>query len=270
MAQFDSRLFDGVRAVVLDGDGVLWRGSAPLPGISDFFGLLERLGIPFVLATNNSTRMVEDYVRKLEGLGIQAQPSNIVTSATATAAYLKATYGEDLAVHIVGEAGLHQILLEAGYANQMSRADVVVAGLDRDLTYEKVRRAAHFILNGAVFVGTNGDRTFPTPGGLAPGAGAVLAAIQTTCGREPIVIGKPQPTMFAMALRSLNVAPEEALMIGDRLDTDILGAQRAGLRTALVMCGVTDPETLAASKIQPDAVFKDLLEVATQWHEVRP
>lgn len=256
------------QAVILDGDGVLWRGNEPLPGLRALFDFFTVAGLPFVLATNNSTRTVQDYIRKLAGFGITAGPDNVVTSATATADYLRAHYDSGLRVHVVGEAGLHQILLEAGFPVNMVAADVVVAGMDRDITYEKLRRAATFIRNGARFIGTNGDLTFPMPDGLAPGAGTVLAALEAASGQAPFVIGKPAPTMFEMALSRLGVAPDRAIMIGDRLETDILGGQRAGMSTALVMSGVTTPEILAESEIQPDAVFEDLRDLLAAWQEV--
>lgn len=256
------------QAVILDGDGVLWRGNEPLPGLRELFDFFQAADLPFVLATNNSTRTVQNYIDKLAGFGIVAGPDNIVTSATATADYLKTTYGTDLQVHIVGEPGLFDILFDAGYPNHMMDADVVVAGLDRDITYEKLRRATGLIRDGARFIGTNGDLTFPTPEGLAPGAGSVLAALEAASGQTPDVIGKPAATMFEMALARLQVAPDHAVMVGDRLDTDILGAQRAGMATALVMSGVTTAAQLAVSDIQPDAVFEDLHTLHEAWQAV--
>lgn len=258
-----------VKVAILDGDGVLWRSTAMLPGVPDIFTFFEEAGIPYILATNNSTQTVQGYVDKLTALGIKAGPENIVTSATAAADYLQVTFGPDIRLHIVGEPGLHEIMLAAGYPNHMAAVDVVVAGMDRDLTYEKLRRAAAFIRNGAVFIGTNGDRTFPVPEGLAPGAGSLLAALEASTGQKPRIIGKPEPTMFEMALRRLGVAPQEALMVGDRLETDILGAERAGMLTALMMSGVTNEETLARSDIQPDAVFAHVGALLDTWRRVR-
>ncbi|MBN2471702.1 MAG: HAD-IIA family hydrolase [Anaerolineae bacterium] len=254
-----------VKVAVLDGDGVLWRGSTLLPGVPEVFDFFEQAGIPYILATNNSTQTIQAYVDKLAALGISAGPENVVTSATATADYLQATYGHDIRVHIVGEPGLHEIMLAAGYANCMTDADVVVAGMDRDLTYEKLRRATLFIRNGATFIGTNGDLTFPVPEGLAPGAGSLLAALEASSGQKPMIIGKPEPTMFEMALRRAGVAPQDAIMVGDRLETDILGAQRAGMQTALVMSGVTNEAVLQQSDIQPDGVFTHVAALLEVW-----
>lgn len=266
MKEFQQNLKQA-QAVILDGDGVLWRGNEPLPGLSALFDFFQSAGLPFVLATNNSTRTVQDYVRKLAAFGIAAGPENVVTSATATADYLRTTYPTGVRVHVVGESGLHQILLDAGFPASLIEADVVVAGMDRDITYEKLRRAAAFIRGGARFIGTNGDLTFPTPDGLSPGAGTVLAALEAASGQKPFVIGKPEPTMFEMALSHLGVTPARAIMIGDRLETDILGGQRAGMATALVMSGVTTPDVLAESSIQPDAVFEGLEELLAAWQQ---
>jgi len=255
----ESYVLQGVQAVVMDMDGVLWRGDAPLPGLHAFFEFLQQRSLPFILATNNSTKTVEAYVQTLAKLGVTVEPEHIVTSAVATAEYLRATYaGKQLRTHLVGEAGLFEIMLQAGFSQVMSEADVVVVGMDRDLTYQKIRTASTLIRQGGRFIGTNGDRTFPMPDGLAPGSGSMLAAIEAASGQAPFIIGKPEPVMFEMSLARMGVAAANALMVGDRLETDILGGQRAGLITALVRSGVTSPEVLAASAIQPDLVFDGL------------
>jgi 4-nitrophenyl phosphatase len=262
----ESCVLQGVQAVVMDMDGVLWRGDTPLPGLHEFFEFLHQRSLPFILATNNSTKTVEAYVRTLAKLGVTVGPEHIVTSAVATAEYLRATYpGRSLRTHLVGEAGLLEIMLQAGFPQVMSDADVVIVGMDRDLTYQKIRTASTFIRQGARFIGTNGDRTFPMPDGLAPGSGSVLAAIEAASGQEPFIIGKPAPVMFEMALARVGVTASKALMIGDRLETDILGGQRAGLITVLVRSGVTSPELLADSIIQPDLVYDGLPELQAVW-----
>jgi 4-nitrophenyl phosphatase len=261
----DARMLSEIQAVILDGDGVLWRGNEPLPGLQALFGFFKSNGIPYILATNNSTSTVQDYVRKLVGYGIEAGPQNVVTSGIATADYLRATYGEALRVHVVGEPGLHEVMWDAGYPSVMVGAEVVVVGLDRDVTYEKLRRATVFIRGWARFIGTNGDPTFPAPGGLVPGAGSILAALEAATGQKPFVVGKPEPTMFAMAMRRLGSEPTRTLMVGDRLETDILGAQRAGLVSALVMSGVTSAAQLEAGDIKPEMIFDDIGALQEAW-----
>ena len=147
-------------------------------------------------------------------------------------------------------------------------AKVVVVGIDFNLTYNKLRRAVGLICGGADFIGTNADATFPMPDGLAPGAGSILAALRTATDVEPTVIGKPSKLMFTAALHSLGTAPESTLMIGDRLDTDIQGAQDAGLPAALLFTGVTSPAILAASAIQPEGVFDDLPALMAAWASI--
>ncbi|MCU0512057.1 MAG: HAD-IIA family hydrolase [Anaerolineae bacterium] len=249
----------GMQALIMDMDGVLWRGDEALPGLAAFFAWLRRAGRPFVLATNNSSRPPAQYVQKLAGLGVpDILPQQIITSATATAIYLRARYPAGTRVHVVGMDGVRQALLEADFALVEEDAAVVVAGVDFELTYDKAKRAALMIRAGADFVGTNPDATFPTPEGLIPGAGSILALLETAGGKAPLVIGKPEPAMFEVALRRLGTLPEQTLMVGDRLDTDIFGAYRAGLKTALVLTGVSRREDVAHSPVLPDAIFEDL------------
>ncbi|MBN1966981.1 MAG: HAD-IIA family hydrolase [Anaerolineae bacterium] len=269
MSQDVPEILASLRAVVMDMDGVLWRGEEPLPGLSTFFDFLAAESIPFALATNNSTKSVAAYVQKLARFGLAVRPECIVTSAVATADYLRAQYPAGTRVHVVGGAGLYELITEAGFTPVMTDADVVVVGLDPDITYEKLRRATHQIRGGAAFIGTNGDRTFPLPDGIGPGAGSILAALEASTDRSPRIIGKPEPIMFEMALARLDVTAEQTLMIGDRLETDILGGQCAGLWTALVWTGVTTPEVLAASDIMPHTAFDDLNALREAWQAAR-
>jgi len=257
--------FGSIRAVVLDMDGVLWRGGLPLPGVEAFFAFLQARAIPYALATNNSTATVEAYMSRLAQAGVPAGPAQIITSAVATAEYLSRRYPAETPLYVVGETGLHQALAEKGFPFDPHTARVVVAGLDRPLPYDKIRIAAERIRAGADFVGTNPDRTFPMPEGLVPGAGTVLAAITAATDVPPVVIGKPEPGMFEVAVERLGTTPETTLMIGDRLDTDILGAQRAGLRAALVLTGITTAEEAQAESIRADAVFDDLRALRAAW-----
>jgi len=261
--------FRSIRAVVLDMDGVLWRGGLPLPGVREFFAFVQAQAIPYALATNNSTTSVEAYVKRLADAGVPASPAQIITSAVATAEYVRRHYPPDTPVYIVGEAGLHQALADNGFRFDPDAARLVIAGLDRSLTYEKLKIAASRIRAGADFIGTNPDRTFPVPEGLIPGAGTMLAAIQAATDVAPRVIGKPEPPMFEVAVERLGATPDTTLMIGDRLDTDILGASRAGLRTALVLTGITTAEDAHKSTIRPDAVFEDLPALNAAWQAAR-
>lgn len=254
-----------IKGVVMDMDGVLWRGDQILPGVGQFFDFLRVRGLPFVLASNNSSRTRADYVAKLTGMGISGvREDQIVTSGTATVDYLRAYYPAGSAVHVLGGDGLKAMISEAGFVVS-DEAKVVVAGIDFNLTYERLKRATYLIHAGADFIGTNGDVTFPMADGFAPGAGSILAALIAATGRQPVVIGKPNQPMFEATLHILGSAPEATLMIGDRLDTDIQGAQLAGLRAAVVLTGVTTRETLETDPVKPDGVYEDLPALMAAW-----
>lgn len=253
-----------IKSVVLDMDGVLWHGNQPLPGLAELFGTLEQLGLPFVLATNNATNTVGQYVQKLARFGVRILPEQILTSPVATAGYLRQHYPEETKVYVVGEAGLHQALSAAGFeiigpdeVRAGDGATVVVGGLTTDsLSYDLLARASLLIRQGAAFVATNYDLTYPSELGQLPGAGAVLSVITSATGVQPTVVGKPCPAMFEEAVRRLGSQARETLMVGDRLETDIEGAAGAGLKTALVLTGVSSREDVRGNA--PDYVLDDL------------
>ncbi len=248
-----------IKAVVSDMDGVLWRGMQPLPGMNALFDYFRREKTAFALATNNSRKTPDDYIHKLAGMGVHGiARHHIITSGTATASYLQREYPAGARLFVVGGDGLKQILVQAGFALVEEDAQAVVCGIDFDLTYSKMRTATLQIRRGASFIGTNPDSSFPSPAGLAPGAGSILALLEAAADTAPIIIGKPERSMFESALRQLGAQPAETLMIGDRIGTDIQGAQAVGMRTALVMTGVETESSLKASAIQPDCVFEGL------------
>ncbi len=247
-----------LRGVIADMDGVLWRGDSPLPGAGDFVRALTEAGVPLVFATNNSSRSVEDYLAKFARLDIPVQAEQLISSAVATAAYLAEHYPAGTQVHVVGESGLRQTLTAHGFTLNDEAPDIVVTGIDRSFDYATLAQAADFIRAGAHFIGTNADKTFPIPEGFAPGAGSILAALEAASGVTPQVIGKPAAPMFHIALERLGSPPERALMIGDRLETDISGAAALGIRTALVLTGVSSAEDAAQSPTPPDGIYADL------------
>ncbi|MFP4322270.1 MAG: HAD-IIA family hydrolase [Anaerolineales bacterium] len=247
-----------LRGVITDMDGVLWRGDVILPGVVDFIQHLIEANIPYVFATNNSSRTVENYLTKLAGLGIPAEADQILSSAVATAAYLAEQYPPGTRVHVVGEQGLRETLTAYGFTVVEDDPALVIAGIDRHFTYETLRRATDFIRAGVPFIGTNPDKTFPVPEGFAPGAGSVLAALEAAGGVPPQIIGKPAAPMFQVALERLGSTPNTTLMIGDRLETDIHGAAALGIHTALVLTGVATAEDAAHSEPAPDGIYADL------------
>lgn len=258
--------FHDIRGVVMDMDGVLWRGDQQLPGVEAFCQFLTQRGIPFVLASNNSSRSPADYVTKLAKMGVEGiVEQQIVTSGTTTVDYLLTHYAPGTAVHVLGGDGLKRIISAAGFTLRDHDVQVVVVGIDFDLTYEKLKRAALLIRAGADFIGTNDDVTFPAPEGLVPGAGSLIAALKTATDRQPLIMGKPGAPMFEASLRVMGTQPAQTLMIGDRLNTDIAGAQAVGLKTALVLTGVTAPGDLEHSATQPDTVYEDLPALTRAW-----
>ncbi len=247
-----------IQGVVMDMDGVVWRGDELLPGASALFNVLKQRGLPFAAATNNSAKSPTDYVHKLAHMGIEGiREDQVLTSGRVTISYLIKHYPPGTPVYVVGGDGLRQMVVRAGFDLSES-ARVVVVGVDFDLTYNKLKRATLLIRGGADFIGTNGDKTFPMPDGLVPGAGSIIAAIETATAQPPLMMGKPNRPMFDAALELLGTPAANTLMIGDRMDTDIDGAITAGLQTALVLTGVTTRAELEVSPTQPDYVFEGL------------
>jgi 4-nitrophenyl phosphatase len=252
-----------LRGFLVDLDGVVYTGSEVVPGAPEFFALLRERRVPFLLITNNSSRRAEQFAERLAGMGITVRPEEILTSAQATAEFLAGTAPAGSSVYVIGEEGLLSCLEAQGFRLvDHERAEYVVVGLDRGFSYQKLTTAIRAVLNGAHFVGPNPDTSLPLEDGISPGAGAFQAAITAVTGVEPVIVAKPEPTMFSIGLRLLGSAPHEVAIIGDRLDTDILGGQRAGLATILVLSGIANAESAAASPIKPDYVLRDLGELA--------
>jgi len=260
--------YNKIRAAVFDMDGVLWEGNRALDGLTDMFDWLHGQGIPYILATNNSSKTPADYVTKLAGMDVHGvDESRIVTSSIATAAYLAKRYPAGTKVHVLGMNGLRHALQEVGFDvdDEALEVEVVVSGIDFELTYEKLKQAALRLHSDAAFICTNPDKTFPSTEGIIPGAGSLLAALETASGRQATVIGKPHAPMYQIALERLGTAPAETLMVGDRLDTDIDGALAMGMPTALLFSGVTTPEMLITSPIQPDVAYEDMPSLVRAW-----
>lgn len=252
-------MLDSIKAIICDMDGVLWRGPQKLPGLNDLFSFMFGERIDFVLATNNSRNTQLDYCHKLAAMDVSGiEPRHIVTSGTATAGYLQKSYPAGTGIYVIGGDGLKQTLIRAGFVLVEKDAEVVVCGVDFDLTYNRLEKATLLIRAGADFIGTNPDTSFPSPAGLVPGAGSIHALLEAATDQTPTVIGKPERGMFEAALRELGTSPDETLMIGDRIGTDILGAHAMGMKTALVMTGVETAYSLRESAVQPDLVFAGL------------
>ncbi|MBN1440106.1 MAG: HAD-IIA family hydrolase [Anaerolineales bacterium] len=257
-----------LRGLILDMDGVLWQGETALPGLQDFFRFLNEQGIRFILATNNASRTPVSYRQKLERLGAPVGEDQILTSATATADYLQRTARPGEKAFVIGEEGLIRAVESAGLrvagADSVD-AEYVVCGMDRGLSWNKLACATITIRNGAAFIGTNGDVTFPTERGIAHGNGAILAALAAATGARPKIIGKPSPAILRIAVRRLGLPKARIAVVGDRLETDILGAQNAGLKSILVLTGVTRRKELRNSRIRPTWTAADLPGLMAAW-----
>ncbi len=252
-----------IKALILDMDGVLWRDNTPIGDLPAIFNRIRKRGLKVALATNNATRTVDEHMAKVAGFGVTLEPWQLVSSASAAANVLSKEFPNGGAVFIVGENGIQRALEERGFTpiidpDDESRPVAVVGGIDRYVTYDKLRRATLHIRAGVPFYGTNPDKTFPTPEGLVPGAGAILAAIEAATDVKPVIIGKPKPAMMYMALEKLGTTPEETLVVGDRLETDIAAGQAAGCQTALVLSGVSSREQANEWRPAPDVVSESL------------
>ncbi len=256
-----------LRGLVIDMDGVLWHGETPLPGFADFFDVLRRLKISFILATNNNTLAPAGFAQKVARLGVTISPYQVLTASVATVRYVKTHFATGSRLYVIAEAPFKALLTEAGFVLADHDVKAVIAAMDRALTYEMLKRATLLIRAGAEFIGPNPDRVYPTEEGLLPGSGTVLAALIASTDRQPIIIGKPERWIFQMALERMELEAREVASLGDRLDTDIAGGQSAGLQTILVLSGITTAEALAASLVRPTWVFSGIGELASALAE---
>ena len=259
---------------IFDLDGVVYRGDAPIPGAADLVAALHGAGRMVRFATNNSMATRQAYVERLATQGIPSNPDEIVTSTWATIQHFRAHEPSIRRVMALGAAGMLAELRDAGYdatyagdaaprdwagERPTERYDVVVAGLDPAVDYRALGIAASAIRAGSAFVATNADARYPLANGFAPGAGAIVAALRTASGVEPLVIGKPQPAMFQAILDATGVAAEAALVIGDNPGSDVVAARRAGIPVLLVLTGIADEGQVSMldGERKPDWVAAD-------------
>jgi len=234
-------------AFVFDLDGCIYVGKRVVPGAPSLVERLRNLNKRVLFVTNNATKTPEGFASKLRGLGIKASGDDVLTSATATAVFMFEKFGS---CHIlpIGGRGLTDELQKHGHRivgiSRLDRADSVVACLDFQFTYKKLHAASSAILKGNRFIATNVDPVVPVEDGFLPGAGAIVSAISTATNKEPYVVGKPSRHILDLAFKKLGVSPEETVIAGDRLDTDIKGGNDAGAFTVLVLSGATKAEKL--------------------------
>jgi 4-nitrophenyl phosphatase len=247
-----------IQATILDMDGVLWRGSETIGDLPALFQEMKRRGWKVMLATNNATRSISQFVDKFKSLGVLIESWQVINSGQAAAHYLKKIYPKGGPLYIVGEEGLINTMAEAGFYQSEDHPLGVLAGLNRQLTYEMLRKACLLIRSGLPFYGTNPDATFPSPEGLIPGAGTVIGAIEIASGVQAHLMGKPSPEMYRVALERLDTEASRTLVVGDRLDTDIAGGQVLGCLTGMVLTGVSTLEEAHQQTPPPDIIAEDL------------
>ncbi len=254
------------QAFVFDMDGVLYRGLEVIPGAREFLADLTAHAIPYRLLTNNASLTQAQFAAKLATMGIDVPAANIMTSSVATAEYLSQVAPPGAQILPIGLDGVRAALQDRGFVLVNDRpADYVVVGIDWTATYDTLKRASLAIRDGARFIGTNGDKTFPSPEGIIPGNGSLLAFLEAATDVKPTIIGKPEIGIFTQTVHSMGTHPTATAMVGDRLDTDIEGAARAGLRSIFLLSGVHNRDDLAKSGLTADLVFDDIAALRAAW-----
>ncbi|NLL14991.1 MAG: HAD family hydrolase [Fibrobacter sp.] len=250
-----------VKNIISDMDGVIYRGKLLIDGAVEFIKRLNASETRYLFLTNNSEQTPLDLKRKLEALGIKGlSESNFITSAMATASFLS-TQCPGGTLYVIGGGGLISELYNAGFSISDNKPDYVVVGKTNSFNFDMLKKAISLIMNGAKFIGTNPDVIDPVDNGFEPACGSILGAIEVATGKKPYIIGKPNSLMMTIALKQLGVVADETMMIGDRMDTDIVAGMEAGMKTCLVLSGVTQPRMLTDFPYKPDYIFNHVGEI---------
>ena len=248
------------KSYLIDMDGVLVRGSQLIPGANAFIARLQEQGAKFLVLTNNSLSTPRDLHARLQRIGLEVPPNAIYTSALATAQFLH-TQCPGGSAYVIGEAGLTTALHDIGYIITDQSPEYVVLGETTFFSYERITTAVRLVAAGARFIATNPDVSGPSEGGLVPACGAVAAMIAAATGRQPYFIGKPNPLMMRTALRTIDAHSESSVMVGDRMDTDIVAGTESGLETILVLTGVTRREEVATFPYRPTQIVESVADI---------
>ncbi|NIV31381.1 MAG: HAD-IIA family hydrolase [Anaerolineae bacterium] len=249
-----------VKHVITDMDGVLVKGSQIIPGADRFIARLQEQGREYLLLTNNSLYTPRDLAHRLRTLGMEIPTERLFTSAMATADFLQSQRQEGTAF-VVGASGLTQAIHDIGYVITDVDPDYVVLGETEGYNFESITKAVRLIEGGARFIATNPDVSGPSEAGTVPGCGAMAALIEKASGKAPLYVGKPNPLMMRSALNYLDVHSEDTVMVGDRMDTDIVAGVESGMRTILVLTGVTRREDIDRFPYQPTWVLESVAEI---------
>jgi NagD protein len=248
------------KVYLMDMDGVIVRGSQPIPGAAEFIGRLREKQARFLVLTNNSIYTPRDLAARLRYIGIDVPDDAVYTSGIATARFL-ARQRPNGTAYVIGEAGLTTALHDMGYVLTEHDPEYVVLGETTAYSFERITRAIRLILAGARFIATNPDPNGPHEGGIVPATGAVAALIERATGVAPYYVGKPNPLMLRTALRVLDAHSEQAVMIGDRMDTDIVMGLESGLETILVLTGVTTREMTERFPYRPTHILDSVADL---------
>ena len=256
-------LLKNIKHLIIDMDGVLYRGNEPMPRLGEFIAFLRGRPVPFLLVTNNSTRTPQERSAQMARMGVQIAPSEILVSGQAVARYLRREYPVGTRVHVFGMPALRTAMEEEGFVLADDDVKVVVASVDTEVTYAKIRRAVDLIRGGARFIATNLDPNIPSEGGRLPGSGSMIAMLAVASEIQPTSVGKPEPTMYELAMAQMGASPGTTAAVGDRAETDILGGKRAGLTTICVLSGASGrAEAEAAGS---DYIFNDIGHLLDVW-----
>lgn len=245
-------------------DGVLWRSNKPLCDLEKLFSLFKEMKIKILMATNNGLNTVDQYISKFDGFGVHIESWQVLTSAMATGHLVKQHFPNGGPVYIMGEKALHKSLEDFNFFHSEKNAQAVIAGLTRNFSYQMIKNTSLMIQSGLPFYFTNPDPTYPSPEGNVPGAGTILAALETASGVKAQLAGKPLPYLFNVGLERLNSTPNETLVIGDRLSTDIQGGQQSGCLTALVLTGVSTVEDYKKWFPKPSLLLESIMDLFSQ------
>lgn len=247
---------------ICDMDGVIYHGNKVLDGVPEFVDWLKSEKKKFVFLTNSSERTIRELQDKLARMGIEVGPDHFYTSALATADFLQ-SQKPDGSAYIIGEAGLINALYNAGYSSNNIDPDYVVMGEARSYGYEQIEKAVNLVRNGAKLIGTNPDISGPIENGIAPATKALISPIELATGKQAYFVGKPNPLMMRIALRKLGVKREDSIIIGDRMDTDIIAGIESEIDTCLVLSGITDEQGMNAFAYRPHYVLKGVGEIVS-------
>ena len=260
MNQEDLDYIRAKKGFICDMDGVIYHGNKLLPGAAEFVNWLSESDKHFLFLTNSSERSPRELKQKLERMGISIDESHFYTSALATAKFLRAQ-SPGCSAYAIGEPGLLNALYEAGITMNDVDPDFVVVGETRNYNYESILRSVKYVLNGAKLIGTNPDMTAPSEDGIIPACRAFMSPIELATGRSAYYVGKPNPLMMRTGIKMLGVHTEDAMIIGDRMDTDIIAGIESGLDTVLVLSGVTTPHIMRKFPYRPRFIFDGVGEL---------